>query len=142
MFYMASYTSYSARMSPENTHKLMGFYMESSILSVILCMLPLRSNWIKIPCWRARAGRVCFCPPVSRSLRCGPGGRGSIGPRGGGKLCCCPGGRGSLGTRGWGNLCCCPGGRGSLDTRGWGNFSCYPGGRGSLDTRGWGNKGF
>ncbi len=29
-------TPYSARMSPENTHKLMGFHMEDSILGVIL----------------------------------------------------------------------------------------------------------
>ncbi len=28
------YTLYSARMSPENTHKLMGFYMEGLILGV------------------------------------------------------------------------------------------------------------
>ncbi len=31
-----NYTPYSARMSPENTHKLMGFYMEVLILGVIL----------------------------------------------------------------------------------------------------------
>ncbi len=30
------YTLYSARMSPENTHKLMGFYMEVLILGVML----------------------------------------------------------------------------------------------------------
>ncbi len=30
------YTPYSARMSPENTHKLMGIYMEVVILGVIL----------------------------------------------------------------------------------------------------------
>ncbi len=30
------YTPYSARMSPENAHKLMGFYMEFLILGVIL----------------------------------------------------------------------------------------------------------
>ncbi len=29
------YTPYSARMSQENTHKLMGFYMEVLILGVI-----------------------------------------------------------------------------------------------------------
>ncbi len=28
--------AYSARMSPENTHKLMGFYMEVLILGIIL----------------------------------------------------------------------------------------------------------
>ncbi len=31
-----SLTLYSARVSPENTHKLMGFYMEVLILGVIL----------------------------------------------------------------------------------------------------------
>ncbi len=30
------YTPYSARMSPETTHKLMGFYMEVLILGAIL----------------------------------------------------------------------------------------------------------
>ncbi len=30
------YTPYSARMSPEDTHKLMGLYMEVLILGVIL----------------------------------------------------------------------------------------------------------
>ncbi len=30
------YTPYSARVSPENTHKLMGFYMEVLMLGVIL----------------------------------------------------------------------------------------------------------
>ncbi len=30
------YTPYSARMSPENAHKLMEFYMEVLILDVIL----------------------------------------------------------------------------------------------------------
>ncbi len=30
------YTPYSARMSPENTHKLMGFYMEVLVLGIIL----------------------------------------------------------------------------------------------------------
>ncbi len=30
------YTPYSARMSPENTHKLMRFYMDVLILGVIL----------------------------------------------------------------------------------------------------------
>ncbi len=29
-------TPYSARMSPETTHKLMGFYMEVLILGIIL----------------------------------------------------------------------------------------------------------
>ncbi len=30
------YTPYSARMSPETTHKIMGFYMEVLILGVTL----------------------------------------------------------------------------------------------------------
>ncbi len=30
------YTHYSTRMSPDNTHKLMGFYMEVLILGIIL----------------------------------------------------------------------------------------------------------
>ncbi len=34
--WLALYTPYSARMSPENTHKVMGFYMEISILGFIL----------------------------------------------------------------------------------------------------------
>ncbi len=36
MSYNYHYTPYSAHMSPENTHKLMGFYMEVLILGVML----------------------------------------------------------------------------------------------------------
>ncbi len=39
LFLLAAYKNYSARMSPENTHTLMGFYMEVIILGVIHCVL-------------------------------------------------------------------------------------------------------
>ncbi len=43
------YTLYSARMSPENTHKLMGFYMESLIpgintMYMLFCFFKLFPN--------------------------------------------------------------------------------------------------